>query len=364
MAKAARDIPVSVRAAVIVTLILLFLFIRPYLNVVMLSALIAFLFYPVYRFIVRKTHSSALGVTGTLVTAALTMIIPILLVLTVTVGQVNHLIDQVESGELQLGTANIDSAVDRGVDRMNGLLSLLPGGTEPEVSQESFTNTIRDIANKLLSGLVSLIKNLSNAFIGFISTSILSIFLIIAMLKHQSELIAFIKKLSPFDDSINDLYLAKAAAMTTAMIKGQLIIAVVQGILSAASLWLMGINYFWFFMTILIFLSFIPLGAGIVTIPIGVIMMFTGNIWQGIFIIVWHVLVVSNADNVLRPRLVPKAAKLNSAMLLLAVFSGLVIFGALGVIFGPVVMILLISSLEIYSHYNDGRPRPRLLTKI
>ncbi len=217
------------------------------------------------------------------------------------------------------------------------------------------------LAVKLLDGLVDFIKHTGTAIFGLISTFILGIFLTIGMLKYQSELIDFIKKLSPFDDSINDLYLARAAAMTTAMVKGQFIIATIQGILSAFSLWLIGVEYFWFFATILTFLSFIPLGAGIITIPIGIVVALTGNFAQGLFVIFYHILVVSNVDNLLRPKLVPKAARMSSALLLLAVFSGLAVFGATGVVYGPVIMILLISALEIYAQYNQGRDRPKLL---
>ena len=94
------------------------------------------------------------------------------------------------------------------------------------------------------------------------------------------------------------------------------------------------------------------------TIPIGVVMALTGNIVQGVFVILFHLLVVTNIDNLLRPRLVPKNARLNSALTLLSVFSGLALFGPAGVIYGPVVMILLITTFEMYAEYNKHIKRP------
>jgi predicted PurR-regulated permease PerM len=154
------------------------------------------------------------------------------------------------------------------------------------------------------------------------------------------------------------VYLAQAGAMTKAMVKGQFVIAIAQGFASAFSLWVTGLDYFWFFFVLLTFLSFIPLGGGIVTLPLGVVLIATGHIWQGIFVILFHLLVVSNIDNLLRPRLVPKTVQLNSALTLLGVFSGLALFGAIGVIYGPVIMILLVTTFRMYADYNRRVAKP------
>src|SRR5690606_26005164 len=117
-----------------------------------------------------------------------------------------------------------------------------------------------------------------------------------------------------------------AGAMTKGMVKGQFTIALAQGITSAIILTIAGLPYGAFFALILSFLSIIPLGAGIVTLPIGFVMILLGNWWQGILIIVGHLFVVTNIDNVLRPMLVPKKAAMNPALLLLSVFAGIAAF--------------------------------------
>lgn len=355
-----RVMPSAIRYAMLFASVVLVAFLLPYLGVILLAALIVFIFNPVYKAVLAKTKRSSVAILATLTTAFLAVILPITFVLVVTVGQVNSLVNKISSGELNVGPAQVQEVIDRGVDRVNDLATAVPGGSKVSVSKDDISNAFRSTLSKLLGGMVTIIKSAGTAFFGFISTSILFLFVVIGMLKHQDKFIRFIKNLSIFDDSINDLYLAKAAAMTKAMVKGQFIIAAIQGTLSAFSLWIVGIDFFWVFLTILIFLSFIPLGAGIVTIPIGIIMMLTGHIPQGIFIIAFHLLVVTNVDNVLRPKLVPKSAQLNSALLLLAVFSGIKLFGAPGVIFGPVLMILLVTTFEIFAKYNSMQDRPKL----
>jgi predicted PurR-regulated permease PerM len=99
---------------------------------------------------------------------------------------------------------------------------------------------------------------------------------------------------------------------------------------------------------ILSLLSIIPLGGGIVTVPIGLILALTGNFWGGIFVLASHFLIVTNIDNLLRPILVPKEARLNSALTMLSVFSGIALFGFLGIVIGPVLMILIVTTINVY----------------
>jgi predicted PurR-regulated permease PerM len=83
-------------------------------------------------------------------------------------------------------------------------------------------------------------------------------------------------------------------------------------------------------------------------------MIFYGNIAGGAFVILWHLLVVTNIDNFLRPVLVPRDARLNSALMLLAVFAGLTMFGPWGIVIGPVLMILIVTTIDVYlAVYKD-----------
>jgi predicted PurR-regulated permease PerM len=86
-------------------------------------------------------------------------------------------------------------------------------------------------------------------------------------------------------------------------------------------------------------------------------MIATGNIVGGLTVIANHLLIVTNIDNVLRPRLVPKDAKLNSALTILSVFAGVAMFGFLGIIIGPVIMILVVSTIQVYLSNDEHKPK-------
>jgi predicted PurR-regulated permease PerM len=107
-----------------------------------------------------------------------------------------------------------------------------------------------------------------------------------------------------------------------------------------------------FFTLASMFLSLVPMiGVSLIAWPVGIFLILNGNVWQGIFVIVTFVVVVANIDTALRPHLIPKGAQLNPALVILSVLGGLGVMGIIGALYGPVVMILLVTSIEVYTKY-------------
>jgi len=181
---------------------------------------------------------------------------------------------------------------------------------------------------------------------------IVFIIVLYSLFPVQDKLIKFLKDISPLDDRIDSIYITRIIAMSKSMVRGTFFIAIVQGIISGIFLAIVGVDYVLFLTILMIFLGVIPMvGSGFVMVPIGIIMLFTGNIWQGILLILVNVFVVGNIDNFMRPKLVLKEAELHPALIILGVIGGLQYFGLLGFIYGPVIMILLITTIEIYTNH-------------
>lgn len=355
-----KTVPKSVQIAALVALVVGGLFVSPYFGVILFSALVAYIFNPVYLEVLKRTKRASIAISATLVVATLCFVLPLALVIGITVSQANSLLDKYATEDGKLNSAQLEDVVTDGTSRVNQFVTGIPGGENFSIDKNDVVNSLKDAATSALNGFVDFIVSAGGAVSSFISGTILAIFLIASLLKYQKELLKFLQDISPFHKEVTGMYLYRAGAMTRAMVKGQLLIAICQGAASAFSLWLVGMDYFWFFFMILTFLSFIPLGGGILTIPIGIIYMLTGNIVQGVFLIAFHLLVVTNIDNVLRPRLVPKDARLNQALVLLSVFAGVAMFGPTGVVYGPVIMILLVATLQMYSDYNKLTTKPHL----
>lgn len=330
--------------AIILALIFSFMFLKTYLMLIIFSAIMAYLFSPVNAYFLRKGRSESKAAVYTFIISMLSIIIPLTFVVIITVFQIGSFADKISSGHYSISATDVGNSL---INAFNDLMVRL--GIHYTASIEQFASYVSSAAETFGKSLVSGILNSITGFFALITTSIIYIYVFLSMVRYKDKIIDTLKRLDPLGDEVSNLYLDRVGAMTKATVRGQFIIALMQGVESAAVLTLVGVHgLFFFMMMFLTVLSLIPLGAGIVTIPIGIVMMLTGNIWQGAVVIANHLLIVTNIDNVMRPKLVPKSARLDPALMILAVFSGIAIFGFIGIVIGPVIMILLLTTLQIF----------------
>jgi predicted PurR-regulated permease PerM len=345
--------------AVIAALLLGVYLVGAYFTVIMLSALAAVLFHPLYLRINRKLHRPGTSATLTFLLMLLVIIIPLVIVVFITIGQVQHLISQLSHAS---GSFSISDAGQRLLDSTNDLLASVTGG-HYQISE----GQVHDAIVKAVSGLANFFLNLlTNSFSGiaiFVTEFILFWYIFISLLTHHKYLLRVFRALNPLGDDISTLYLSRTSQMARGVVGGQFVIAVCQGVVEALLLHIAGLGYFFFFAMILTILSVIPLGGGVVAIPIGIILLLTGNIWQGLLVLLGHFIIITNIDNVLRPRLIPKSIRINSALMMLAVFGGLGLFGFLGIAIGPIIMVLVVSTLQIYIPLAEAKQRARATEK-
>ncbi|MCA9327109.1 AI-2E family transporter [Candidatus Saccharibacteria bacterium] len=338
---------------VVATVLSLFVaawFLQNFITLILFSGVVVVLFNPVYQWLLRHGLKSGTASMLTLLVAVLAVIIPVLFVSAITIVQIERLISIVTTENY---TQNISQFANHLIDIFNKTAADLGLSYRLTVDAMSqwLVSGLQNLGTVLVNGIFS---SLGSIF-GFITTAIIFLYVFLAMLVHQNVIIKTVKQLNPLGDEIGNLYLARIHAMTKATVRGQFIIAACQGLASAAVLSFAGLHgLFFFFLLALTVLSIVPLGAGIVTIPIGAIMILTGNVLGGIAVIANHLVVVTNIDNILRPILVPREAKLNSALMILAVFAGLGLFGFFGIVLGPVLMIILMTTLQVYLEVFKG----------
>jgi predicted PurR-regulated permease PerM len=319
-------------------------FLSQYFLLVAFAAIVAFSFTPLYRRLLRRGQKQSTAATLTLLASLLTIIVPLILILGICAHQILQLVNVIKDSNLNTDFGNF---LQETVDSLNRLLASfnIPYRFSTESIVANLSNALEAFGKNLLASLTASI----GSFIAFFSTAIIYVFVFLSLLTKQDKILEIIHQLNPLGRDISNLYAKRAATMTKAMVKGQFIIAVAQGFTDALLLYIAGMHdTFFFFFVLLTALSVIPLGGGIVAMPIGVVMILTGNIWQGVLVIAGHIFITTNIDNILRPRLVPKEARLDAALTLLSVFSGLHFFGFLGIVIGPVLMILIVTTIQVF----------------
>ena len=341
------------RALAVVTIIALLFgayFLRRYFMLMVIAAIIAYLFTPLYNRL-RSKLNGGLATTLTVLAALGTVVIPIIGVITLATYQISHMLIGVADWAK---TADLNALGDKAIAAVNQLLAKLPFQT-PTITVESLRSNLGKVAQTIGEWLLRTISGAAGGAIGFITSAIIFLYVLISLLVNKTELITLIRRLNPLGEEVTDLYLAKMGAMVKGTVKGQFIIAIIQGTLGAISIYIAGFHDgFFIFAILLTALSVVPLGSGIVTIPFGIGMMFFGNVAGGAFVVLFHLIGITNVDNFLRPILVPKEARLDSALMLLSVFSGIAMFGFFGIVLGPVLMILIVTTISVYLAVYKG----------
>jgi predicted PurR-regulated permease PerM len=341
------------RAVAIFTLIALLFgayFLRNYFVLIVVAAVGAYLFTPLFNWF-NKRLGTGLSATCTLLSALAIVIVPVGLLVVLAFVQISRMVDSITGW---VKTTDLSALGDKVLHVLNDLLARVPF-VHTTITAETLRKAMVTVGRNAGEWLLHFLQGAVGGIAGAVTGAIIFLYVFVALLVNREKVRTLISQLNPLGDEVTELYLKKAGAMVRGTVTGQFVIALCQGIAGAASIYVAGFHHgFFIFAILLTVLSIIPLGGGIVTIPFGIGMIFYGNIAGGAFVILWHLVVVTNIDNFLRPFLVPRDARLNPALMLLSVFAGIAMFGAWGIVIGPVLMILIVTTVDVYLAVYKG----------
>lgn len=322
-------------------------FLRGYFSMFVIAGTMAYLFYPLKKRLARKL-SNGTAISLTILASFLVILTPLVITIILASFQLSNVARSITPAFNNLDASEL---VHDGIEHVNYITGKLPfeiAKLDIQTVTDGLKNTIIVAGNQLLSSLTSIFGSFISTFTSFI----IFLFVFVSFLKNGEKLLDLFRKINPLGPKLSDTYISKVGAMIRGTVQGQFAIAITQGLLGAIAFAIAGYGGFFFVIfAIFTLLSIIPLGAGILAIPAGVVMLLFGNIMGGLVVILEHLVINTNVDNVLRPILVPKTAKLDPALMLVSVFAGITTFGFLGIIVGPTLMIIITTTIEAYTAY-------------
>jgi len=328
--------------------LLALLLIWPFVQTILLAIAVVIVMKPVYSWLlgkkwIRGSKNRAAGVT--LIIFLLVIAIPTILIIASAFSQASRLFSGLDLDGIDFTLSEIIRWIE---ETLYGI-----GAGDIQIDRNQLMGNIAQFVSLIASWLGTVLVSLGQSIPGFLTNGvILLVLLFVSLPRYKAPGKQEILEIVPFPYEITQLFLDKIDSMITAMFKGTFVIAIAQGSAMGLVLWIAGVPYVMFFTLISMFLSIIPLiGISLIAWPIGIVLLLSGNIWQGIFVIGAFILIVANIDTLLRPVLVPKDAYLNPALLILGVFGGLSLMGIIGALYGPVILILLVTSIDVYSKY-------------
>ena len=144
-----------------------------------------------------------------------------------------------------------------------------------------------------------------------------------------------------------------------ATLKGTLIIGIVQGGLAGLSFWVAGIKGVVFWGAVMTVLSIIPaVGTALVWVPAVIFLILDGQTGAAVGVGLWCAIVVGTADNLLRPLLIGKDTEMPDLLVMVTTLGGLALFGAAGMVIGPIVGALFTSVWGLWGVAVEEAERP------
>jgi predicted PurR-regulated permease PerM len=153
----------------------------------------------------------------------------------------------------------------------------------------------------------------------------------------------------PLGDARERRLFQKFAEVARATIKGTLVIGLVQGVLGGLIFWMLGIEAAALWGVVMAVLSLLPAGgAALVWVPAVIVLIATGQLLEGLILLVFGTLIIGLADNVLRPILVGRDTQMPDYLVLITTLGGIALFQLSGVVIGPIIGALFLTVWEMF----------------
>lgn len=235
-----------------------------------------------------------------------------------------------------------------------------------EIVQQRFGINIisKDSLAKIQGVATQAISSILNGSFNFFTTISMMYFFLYFMIVNTGRLEAGLILYLPFKRSKMLLFGDELKAQTFSNAVGVPLISVVHGLLAFVAYLIAGVSDAGFWGVVTGFASVIPLvGTGLIWLPTSIYLLAQGHTWQGIFVIIWGLLVIGTSDNVIRFVLAKRMADVHPIVTVLGVIIGLKFFGITGLIFGPLIIsyFLILSKIYYVEYQKPEDERKRTL---
>ncbi|MGP1516265.1 MAG: AI-2E family transporter [Ottowia sp.] len=322
----------------------------PLWGAVLWAALMAILFHPLFILITRRLKGRRnLGALLTLLLFIFIVVLPALMLIGALINEATALIERVRGGQLDFRAYGLQivAAMPAWLRDWLHRMDLVDMQGVMERFSDGFIKAGQTLTSRALAiGQDALMLALNVAVM---------LYLMFFFLRDGRALTALVTKMAPLPREQVRHLMEKFATVGRATVKGNVVVAMVQGGLGGLALWALDVKGAMLWGVMMSVLSLLPaVGAGLVWGPVAIYLLATGEIWQGVGLILWGVLVIGLIDNALRPILVGKDTKLPDYLVLLTTIGGLSLFGLSGFVLGPTVAALFIAAWDMFRDEGEA----------
>ena len=313
---------------------LCYLIALPFLPAVGWAVALAVMAYPIDRWIRRRAPREG---PAALLTVALVTVIIVVPAVFVVRQLVHEAVDSVEQVKDGVAEGRWRKAVER-----NPRLAPALEWIEREVNVRE---EIGKTSKQLVENAGKFVAGSFQAIVGLLVT----LFLLFYFLRDRRKLLRTVRGALPLSEKDTDAVFDDIRDTIIAIVYGILVVAAVQGVLGGLMFWFLGLPAPLLWGAVMALLSILPvLGAAIVWAPAALFLALEGSLDKALILTTWGVIAIGLIDNLLYPMLIKNRMHLHAVPVFIAVLGGLIVFGAVGIVLGPVVLVITAGLLEIW----------------
>jgi len=326
----------------------------PYFGAVFWATVLALLFAPLHRRILRRVgQRDNLAALLTLTLIVLAVCLPLALISVNLVGEIIGIAQKIRSGEINFsayGQQILHVLPNWASDALEHL-----GLTSPRGVLDNISGALAQGGQFLASRTLTIGQNTFQFLVGFV----VMLYLLFFFLRDGARLAALLRRSIPLGQAQTHYLLSKFATVVRATVKGNILIALTQGVLGGIAFTALSIQGAVFWGVVMAFLSLLPaVGAALVWAPVAVYLLATGSVWQGVALALWGTIVISLSDSLLRPLLVGKNTRLPDYLVLVSTLGGMSLFGINGFVIGPTIAALFVAAWALFNDADQIAESP------
>lgn len=329
---------------VIVTIAFMWLLI-PYYTAVLWAVILAILFFPVHRRLQRWVGGrSTIAALLTLLLCICLVILPALGILASLIQEGTSLYQRISNNEIDLNAHLLRLQAVMPAFLNNWLAALkLEGFAE---LWARLSSGFMEAGQSIAGGLLSFGQNTLQFFISMG----LMLYLLFFLFRDGASLGRTLRHSIPLSDDYTRQFVDKFAAVVRATVRGNVIIAIIQGVIGGLTFWALGLEAALLWGVLMTFLSMLPaIGAAIVWVPAAIWLFLAGAWIKGMLMVIVGTFVIGLIDNLLRPPLVGQGTRLPDYVVLISTVGGISLFGLSGFVIGPLIAALFISAWSLFT---------------
>jgi len=315
----------------------------PFAGSLLWAALAAIMFQPLYKWSLKKCRgrrNPAALLTLTIILLA--VILPALWIGTLVVREALEVVSALQRDPIDLAAW------------VSQIYTMLPTAAQEMIDESGWTdvseaqNRLQGLLGESAGMLASQAFSIGSGALGFLLSFGLGLYVLYFLLRDGSRIGETILHSAPVEREIADRLAERFLGIVRAVIKGSGVVGLVQGTLGGITMAIAGVPSALLLGVLMAILALIPaVGTALVWAPVGIWLLVSGEIWQGVFVLGSGFIIISSADNVLRPILVGRDTGIPDWIILVTTLGGLSIAGFAGIVLGPLVAGLFLASWSI-----------------